>query len=245
MKYIALILVLIGCGYKNTSEIAIRPAGTTTDNSESGGAFGKAHGYPEHWWAPVTGAAPEWEILPQAAKAGEVVLSKRNELGKLLSNYGETPFTYRGKKYASLEGFWQATKYPEGPDDERLDSTAVTWKYTRAQVEQMNGPDAKTAGNLANTNMQLLKIDWVTFEKQKMTYHEPGMSAFYKLIWTAMIQKFSQNRSVCEILKKTGELQLLADHKPGKNDQAAWKYFDMWEEIRTAFAEKDCATITP
>src|SRR5436853_3125026 len=79
--------------------------------------------YPAHWWAPVsTNGAPSWEILPQAAGPGEVILSKRHELG-LLSNFAATPFTFRGKPYASLEGFWQMMKYPENADDPRAKST--------------------------------------------------------------------------------------------------------------------------
>src|SRR5580698_1482708 len=78
-----------------------------------------AGAYPAHWWAPI----PEdqkavWEILPQAAGPGEVILSKRNELG-ILSNFAPTPFTFRGRQYASVEGFWQMMLYPEGPHDPR------------------------------------------------------------------------------------------------------------------------------
>src|SRR5437870_13905798 len=70
--------------------------------------------YPSHWWAPVSKeGAPDWEILPQEAGPGEVILSKRHELG-LLSNFAATPFTFHKKRYASLEGFWQMMKYPEG-----------------------------------------------------------------------------------------------------------------------------------
>src|SRR5215472_14424044 len=73
--------------------------------------------YPEHWWTPVPKeGAPSWEILPQEAGPGEVILSKRNELG-LLSNFAATPFEFHGKRYASLEGFWQMMKFPEGLDD--------------------------------------------------------------------------------------------------------------------------------
>src|SRR5436190_1259098 len=63
--------------------------------------------YPAKWWEPAPNkGAPSWEILPQEAKPGEVILSKRNELG-LLSNFAATPFEFHGKRYASLEGFWQ------------------------------------------------------------------------------------------------------------------------------------------
>ena len=58
--------------------------------------------YPAHWWTPAAAeGAPAWEILPQAAKPGEVILSKRNELG-LLSNFAATPFTFLGVTSA----FW-------------------------------------------------------------------------------------------------------------------------------------------
>src|SRR5258706_14147263 len=75
--------------------------------------------YPARWFAPVIDPKkPDWEIMPQEAANGEVILSKRHELG-LLSNFAPTPFVFHGKRYASLEGFWQMMKYPEGPDDPR------------------------------------------------------------------------------------------------------------------------------
>ena len=63
----------------------------------------------------------------------EVILSKRNELG-LLSNFAPTPFVFHGKRYASLEGFWQMMLYPEGPGDPRARFSGLEWKYTRARV---------------------------------------------------------------------------------------------------------------
>ena len=46
--------------------------------------------YPDHWWTPVPGeGAPAWEVLPQEAGPGEVILSKRHELG-LLSSFAPT-----------------------------------------------------------------------------------------------------------------------------------------------------------
>src|SRR5216110_1801920 len=114
----------------------------------------QAAAYPAHWWTPApTEAAPGWEILPQAAKPGEVILSKRNELG-LLSNFAPTSFTYRGQRYASLEGFWQMMLYPEGPHDPRAKFPGLVWPYTRAQVAQMTSFEAKAAGTLAEENMQ-------------------------------------------------------------------------------------------
>src|SRR5271169_3754578 len=83
--------------------------------------------YPADWWTPIIDPRkPDWEILPQAAKPGEVILSKRNELG-ILSNFAATPFTLHGVRYASVEGFWQMMFYPEGPGDPRAQAAFVTW----------------------------------------------------------------------------------------------------------------------
>src|SRR4029453_15342905 len=51
--------------------------------------------YPARWFAPVSEAGkPDWEILPQEAGPGEVILSKRNELG-LLYNFADTYLNFR------------------------------------------------------------------------------------------------------------------------------------------------------
>ena len=93
-----------------------------------------APGYPAHWWTPVPAeSATSWEILPQAAKPGQVILSKRNELG-ILSNLAATPFTLRGQRYASVEGFWQMMLYPEGPRDPRALAPGIVWPHTCEEV---------------------------------------------------------------------------------------------------------------
>src|SRR5882762_3268823 len=110
--------------------------------------------YPAHWWTPVPKeGAPTWEILPQVAGPGEVILSKRNELG-LLSNFAATPFTFHGQRYASLEGFWQMMKYSEGDADPRTQFPGLAWPHTRAEVAQMTAFEAKRAGDLGEKNMK-------------------------------------------------------------------------------------------
>jgi hypothetical protein len=119
---------------------------------------------------------PAWEILPQEAKPGEVILSKRNELG-ILSNFAATPFEYRGKRYASVEGFWQMMLYPEGPDDPRAKSPALAWPHTREQVAQMVAFEAKAAGDVGEKNMRQLGIDWVTFEGKRILYRSKPVAS--------------------------------------------------------------------
>jgi predicted NAD-dependent protein-ADP-ribosyltransferase YbiA (DUF1768 family) len=191
------------------------------------------HKYPAHWWTPVPPeGAPGWEILPQAAKPGEVILSKRNELG-LLSNFAPTPFVFHGRTYASLEGFWQAMKYPEDAQDPRATFPGVAWAYSRDQVEQMTSFTAKRAGDLANTNMAAMHISWVTFEGRKMEYRPSQPGEHYRLIVAATWQKVWQNPDVRRVLLSTGGLVLKPDHYQEPDAAAAWRYYDILTDIRT------------
>lgn len=187
--------------------------------------------YPAHWWTPVPEeGAPAWEILPQAAKPGEVILSKRNELG-ILSNFAPTPFEYRGKKYASLEGFWQMMLYPENARDPR--SKLKGWKHTRAEVAQMVAFEAKKAGDEALALMRKNGIDWVSFEGKRFPYETQTPGTHYKLILEAMKEKLNQNPDVKRILLQTGDLILMADHHQNPNDPPEWKYNKIWMSYRT------------
>lgn len=189
--------------------------------------------YPAHWFAPVPKeGAPAWEILPQEAGPGEVILSKRHELG-LLSNFAATPFTFRGQRYASLEGFWQMMLYPEGPDDPRATFPGLTWKHTRAEVAQMTAFAAKDAGTLAEENMKQMGIGWVTFEGKRIEYRFAGQGEHYRLIEAATREKVRQNPEVKRVLLATGDLILRPDHQQEPDPPAAWRYFEILTRIRS------------
>jgi peptidoglycan/xylan/chitin deacetylase (PgdA/CDA1 family)/predicted NAD-dependent protein-ADP-ribosyltransferase YbiA (DUF1768 family) len=188
--------------------------------------------FPPHWWTPApTQGAPAWEILPQAAGVGEVILSKRNELG-LLSNFAPTPFTFRGQRYASLEGFWQMTKYPEGDDDPRARFEGNTWKFKRQEVAAMTAFEAKAAGDLGSKNMHRMGIDWVSFEGEHFPYRPAEPGRHYQLIVAAMRAKLEQNPEVERVLLATGDLVLKPDHHQEEHAPAAWRYFDIWMQLR-------------
>ena len=187
-----------------------------------------APAYPPEWWTPVPREnAASWEILPQDAGPGEVILSKRTELG-LLSNFAPTPFTLDGETYASVEGFWQMLKYPEGPGDERLRDPSVTWPHTRAQVAAMTAFEAKAAGE----NMQKLGIAWVTYHGRRIDHREKQKGEFYRLIRAAEQAKLDQNPAVADILRKTGTLILRPDHQQAPDSAPAMKYCEIWMELR-------------
>jgi hypothetical protein len=195
--------------------------------------------YPAHWWTPVIDPKkPDWEILPQAAGAGEVILSKRNELG-LLSNFAPTPFVFHGQRYASLEGFWQMMKYPEGRDDPRAKFPSLEWKYTRAQVAQMVAFEANQAGALASDNMTKMGISWVSFEGRHFEYKPAAPGEHYKLIVAATWAKVEQNPEVKKVLLSTGDLILKPDHRQEPDAPAAWRYFEILTLIRTELQKRE------
>ena len=217
-SYAILILITCGCGAKPVEK--------------SAGGTGRDPNFPVHWWAPVPPEGkPVWEILPQEAESGAVILSKRHELG-LLSNFAPTPFTFRGRRYASLEGFWQMMLYPETADDARHAYPGLRWAYTREQVAQMTSFEAKRAGELAEENMKQMGINWVTFEGRKFDYRTAETGEHYELIVAATLEKIRQNPEVKKILLATGNLILKPDHHQEPNASPAWRYFEILTAIR-------------
>ncbi|MCP4592487.1 MAG: NADAR family protein [bacterium] len=196
-------------------------------------------GYPAHWWltVPETEAA-SWEILPQQAGSGEVILSKRNELG-LLSNFAPTPLVFQGRTYQSLEGFWQAMKYPEGKTDPRATFPGITWRYDRDEVSRMVGFEAKAAGKLASENMRRMGIDWVTFDGQRLPYRTMERGTHYQLIVQATWAKVRQNPRVRDTLLATGGLTLRPDHHQPSDAPPAWRYHEILMAIRAVLAASD------
>jgi predicted NAD-dependent protein-ADP-ribosyltransferase YbiA (DUF1768 family) len=205
--------------------------------AESQSSAGRG-GYPAHWWTPVPEAGkPDREILPQAAGPGEVILSKRNELG-ILSKFAATPFTLRGERFASVEGFWQMMLFPEGPGDARALFPGLKWPNTRAEVAWMTAFAARSAGDAAERNMRTMGIDWVTFEGKRMTYRSKKHGGHYRLIVEAMRAKLEQNPKVREVLLSTGDLKLLPDHYQEADPPAEWRYSEVWMELRKALSAK-------
>lgn len=210
-----LVLVAVGCSSAPTRKISNN--------------FAR---WPAHWWLPASKAeAPEWEILPQEAGPGEVILSKRNELG-LLSNFAPTPFVFHGKRYASLEGFWQAMLYPEGPNDPRAKHPGIEWRYSRDEVAAMIAFEAKHAGDLAWDNMKRMGINWVSFEGERFDYYTPEKGPHYHLIVEATREKVKQNPKVRDVLQSTKGLTLKPDHHQPNDAPPSWRYFDLLTEIR-------------
>lgn len=210
--------------------IATATAGAVTRPPVRDPVTGRA--YPAHWWTPVPAeSAASWEILPQAAKPGEVIVSKRHELG-LLSNFAATPFRFHGRRYASLEGLWQSMLYPEGPRDPRARAAGIVWPFTRDSVERMTAFEAKRAGELAERNMRAMGVTWVSFHGRRFPYRAATPGWHHELILAAMRAKLDQNPEVCRVLLATGNLVLKPDHRQAADDPPEWRYCTIWMQLR-------------
>lgn len=208
------LLLLLGCAGANTK--------TYSD------------GYPDIWWKEIPkDQLASWEIAPQAADRSkkEVILSKRTELGKF-SNFEASSFELDGKKYASVEGFWQSLKYPENEKDERAKDNTLTWPHTRAEVEQLTAFEAKHAGDVASENMKKLNINWVTYQGKKINYDGKDPQAHYDLIERATRAKLKSSPQLQELLLKTGDLKLLPDHAQKQGSPPSYAYFDIYMKLR-------------
>ncbi len=197
--------------------------------------------YPGHWWQAINpGEKKDWEISPDSVQPSDVILSKRNELG-VLSNFAATPFEFDGKKYQSIEGFWQATKYPEGPQDPRQKWRG--WPHTRSEVEKMVAFEAKKAGSVASTLMKKNGWIWVSYGGEKLIYRDPGKGPFYQLIVKVMEAKLKQNPEVLIVLCKTRGLRLLPDHDQGPNPPPAWQYHKIWQDLRKTHCDSVASSL--
>jgi len=123
-------------------------------------------------------------------------------------------------------------KYPEGPDDPRAQFPGIKWRYTREQVAQMSGFEAKQAGTLASENMEKMGVDWVTFEGRRMEYKPKVPGQHYQLIVEATREKVRQNPEVKRVLLATGDLILKPDHHQEPDAPAAWRYYQILSDIR-------------
>lgn len=193
--------------------------------------------FPDVWWQPVPEAqVAEWEIPPQSARreASEVVLSKRTELGRF-SNLQAIEFDFEGEHYGSVEGLWQALKYPEDKNDERHQGPGVIWPFSRAQVMKMSGFEAKKAGDAASANMKKLGIKWVTYKGKKLNYSgsDAETSEHYDLIVRACRAKLAADPTLVRLLLNTGDLKFLSDHKQRADSPPAYRYHEIYMKLRS------------
>lgn len=106
----------------------------------------------------------------------------KNDIDKLLSNFAETPFTLWGETYGSVEGFWQALKFPKSADKRR--------------VAKLAGVEAKRAGREAPKSQTFI---WQGSEIRV------GSAQHHALMRMAVKAKLKQNRRLLRMLLASGD----------------------------------------
>jgi len=105
-----------------------------------------------------------------------------------LSNFSADPFVLDGEKFASVEGFIQGTKFPEGHP-------------TRQRAFQSIGKEAKRFGKEAER-----KLVW--WKERAILY---GSNEHHQLIERAIRAKFEQNKDAMRALLATEGMVLTHD----------------------------------
>lgn len=105
---------------------------------------------------------------------------------QMLSNLAPTPFELNGKHYASVEGFWQGLKFPEGSEQ-------------RNGIAKLSGVEAKKSGRKAENSTE--------FEYQGKKI-KVGSDKHHELIKKAIRAKLEQNPDVRNLLLTTGDKKI-------------------------------------
>ncbi|MEK9158470.1 MAG: hypothetical protein AAB673_00520 [Patescibacteria group bacterium] len=129
-----------------------------------------------------------------------------------LSNFSADPFVLDGEEMASVEGFIQGTKFPEGHP-------------TRQQAFQTAGVEAKRLGKEAER-----KFVW--WKGQAIPY---GSTEHHQLIERAIRAKFEQNQEAKDALLATKGMTLMHDlgrPEPPNTSLPAAVFCDILTRIR-------------
>lgn len=120
-----------------------------------------------------------------------VASNSSDPVEKRLSNLDYAPFVMDGRAYASVEGFWQGLKYPEGSEE-------------RERIAGLSGIESKKAGNGVPPS--------ATFVYLGETY-AVGSPEHQALMKRAIRAKLEQNPDVLELLLSTGDAPIIHDPK--------------------------------
>lgn len=131
----------------------------------------------------------------------------------LISNFAQTPFDLDGRRYASVEGFWQGLKFPAPEDRSRI---AALW-----------GSEAKQAGTEA------AGLDTIEYGGRAIRV---GTFEHWRLMRRACLAKFSENKAARAALLSTGERPLVHNVRRDSRVIPGVIMADIWMRIRRRLA---------
>lgn len=126
---------------------------------------------------------------PETGESEEIVnVSSRGETEteRALSNFAHTPFELAGKRYESVEGFWQGLKFPEASKE-------------REEAARLFGFAVKKMGRKARD------VAEIEFQGQRI---KAGSKEHHDLMRRAIQAKLEQNPQVLDLLLATGDKKI-------------------------------------
>jgi predicted NAD-dependent protein-ADP-ribosyltransferase YbiA (DUF1768 family) len=138
-----------------------------------------------------------------------VTFESRDERWLPISNLALTPFEMRGRRYASIEGFWQGLKFAGDADRER--------------IAALHGPEAKSAAHGQP------KCDSFVFDGQACA---SGGPAHHGLMLQACRAKFAQHAGAREALLASGDRPLIHRVRRDSKTIPGALMADIWMRIR-------------
>ena len=115
-----------------------------------------------------------------------VISSSSDPLAQVISNLAATPFELDGRRYRSVESFWQGLKFESDED--------------RSRIADFDGPQARREGTRQGYG------DAVAYEGARITV---GTSEHWRLMERACWSKFTQSEEARSALLATGERPLV------------------------------------
>jgi predicted NAD-dependent protein-ADP-ribosyltransferase YbiA (DUF1768 family) len=115
-----------------------------------------------------------------------VVSNSRNPVVRIVSNLADTPFELDGRRYQSVESFWQGLKFPEETD--------------RLRLAECDGPRARAEGSRQGYGRTLV------YEGAEIAV---GTFEHWQLMERACLAKFEQSADARDALLSTGDRPLV------------------------------------
>lgn len=142
--------------------------------------------------------------------------SSEEEVGRDMSNFAHTPFIFRGREIASVEGFYQGIKFQE--------------EEKRAKVFAMHGVYARSAGKKAKTKQ-------TTFDGQTFTM---GSTEHHAIMKEAIRAKMEQHPEITRAFVATNPRPVIHETgRPARKSAFPVEVFcRIISELREEFAAK-------
>jgi predicted NAD-dependent protein-ADP-ribosyltransferase YbiA (DUF1768 family) len=147
-----------------------------------------------------------------------VVSSSRDPAAQLITNFAWTPFELDGRRYQSVEGFWQGLKFADEGE--------------RRRVAQLHGRRARQAIEYGAT---------ITYEGRAITV---GTWEHWRLMHWACRAKFRQNAAAQAALLSTGDRPLVHRTRRDSKTIPGVIMADIWMRLRRKL-RKEAAKVLP